>query len=131
MNTRPTPETDAECFVNEGEFVTGDFARNLERERDSAYERVGALMLQIQDMSHPNITEVLGKLSDCHKERDDALMMLGVYKLGCDAQKEKIRQLLSALLGVLDDWEGGYQPEDCGTTMAIAREAIAAVKGTK
>ena len=31
---RPAPETDAECFVNEGDFVTGDFARRLERERD-------------------------------------------------------------------------------------------------
>lgn len=39
--------------------------------------------------------------------------------------------LLAALLGVLEDWEGGYRPEDCGTTMAIAREAIAEVKGAK
>lgn len=39
--------------------------------------------------------------------------------------------LLAALIGVIEEWEGGYRPEDCGTTMAIAREAIAAVKGTK
>lgn len=31
MNERPTPETDAECFVSEGDFVTGDLARRLER----------------------------------------------------------------------------------------------------
>jgi len=40
-------------------------------------------------------------------------------------------ELLAALLGVLEEWEGGYRPEDCGTTMAMAREAIAAVKGTQ
>lgn len=40
-------------------------------------------------------------------------------------------ELLAALLGVLEEWEGGYRPEDCGTTMAIAREAIAAVRGTQ
>jgi hypothetical protein len=28
----PTPRTDAECFVNEGPFVTADFARQLETE---------------------------------------------------------------------------------------------------
>lgn len=37
-NLRPTPETDAECFVNEGDVVTVDFARRLERERDEARE---------------------------------------------------------------------------------------------
>lgn len=40
-------------------------------------------------------------------------------------------EVFAALLGVLEEWEGGYRPEDCGTTMAIAREAIAAVKGVQ
>lgn len=40
---RPTPETDAECFVNEGDFVTGEFARRLERERDEAMGKMAEL----------------------------------------------------------------------------------------
>jgi hypothetical protein len=32
------------------------------------------------------------ELAAANGERDDALMMLGVYKLGCDAQKEHIRR---------------------------------------
>ena len=43
MNDRPTPETDAEsCYPdsNLGECVCADFARELERERDEAREKV-------------------------------------------------------------------------------------------
>lgn len=40
MSQTATPETDAECFVNEGDFVTGDFARNLELQRDRVKARL-------------------------------------------------------------------------------------------
>ena len=36
------------------------------------------------------------ELAAANKERDDALAMLGVYKLGCDEQKERIRRLQDA-----------------------------------
>jgi hypothetical protein len=36
------------------------------------------------------------ELAEANKERDDALAILGVYKLGCDKQKERIRRLQDA-----------------------------------
>lgn len=55
MDERPTPKTDAECFVNEGDFVTGDFARTLERQRDElleALEDIANMPEHDQDDAH-------------------------------------------------------------------------------
>ena len=53
MNDTPTPETDAEikiemtCACYPNEYVSGDFARKLERERDEAMEENKNLKLQL------------------------------------------------------------------------------------
>jgi hypothetical protein len=80
MSDTPTPRTDENIWASihgcikgqhvepiEDCYVPALFARQLERE-----------------------------LAAANKERDDALMMLGVYKLGCDEQKERIRRLTEA-----------------------------------
>lgn len=44
MSDTPTPRTDMETHIAEGDFVTGDFARQLERELAAANERIGNLI---------------------------------------------------------------------------------------
>jgi hypothetical protein len=47
------------------------------------------------------------ELAAANKERDDALMMLGVYKLGCDEQKKEIANLRARLESdaAIADWK--------------------------
>lgn len=45
MSDTSTPRTDAECFVNEGDFVTGEFARQLEIELSEANKRIHRLIV--------------------------------------------------------------------------------------
>lgn len=47
----PTPRTDTETHIAEGDFVTGDFARQLERELAAATERNGNLIAAFTDDS--------------------------------------------------------------------------------
>jgi len=60
MSDRPTPETDAEikiemtCACYPNEYVSGDFARKLERERDKAREQNAKL----RDIAEMAITAV-------------------------------------------------------------------------
>jgi hypothetical protein len=55
VNDKPTPETDAEiniemtCACYPNEYVSGDFARKLERERDEAREA-------LQYIAHAGLT---------------------------------------------------------------------------
>ena len=119
---RPTPETDASirhvtclsdraglCRSNydggEVAYVPPDFARRLERERDEA-------------------REIAKKYEDRYFTMSELRNNASIVALQYKAQRDL---LLGALIGVLEEWEGGYRPEDCGTTMAIAREAIAEV----
>lgn len=46
MNESDTPETDGECYVNEGSCVTDDFARHLERQRNTLAAAIRATLDQ-------------------------------------------------------------------------------------
>ena len=65
-----TPRTDAARppYTELQEFVSAEFARTLERELNAA-----------------------------SKERDDALMMLGMYRMKSDEQKQRIKRLESVV----------------------------------
>lgn len=106
---RPTPETDAECFVNDGDFVTGDFARRLERERDVARENTKAWHGEYR------------ALNDLHRE-------LGLEHGKAIRQRDR---LVEALKVVLEDWKAGYRPEESGKSFDMARAAIAEVEGSR
>lgn len=69
MSDTPTPRTDAWELEQECNFDVPweDNCRQLERE-----------------------------LAAANRERDDALMMLGIYKIGCEEQKKRIRRLEEA-----------------------------------
>jgi hypothetical protein len=61
MNNKPTPETDAEikiemtCDLYPNQYVSGNFARKLERERDEAREE-NAKLISIADMARAKLT---------------------------------------------------------------------------
>lgn len=68
MKERETPETDRDMWLAEDgsggvhSVVSVHVARKLERERDSAEEKLAALEKSITDLSHPTIAEVLAQL---------------------------------------------------------------------
>jgi hypothetical protein len=77
MSDTPTPRTDGIRQT----IAIGDFIR----------PEIDGVRLAL-DHSEQLEREV----SAANNERDNALAMLGVYKLGCDQQKERIRRLVEA-----------------------------------
>jgi hypothetical protein len=76
VNDKPTPETDAEikiemtCACYPNEYVSGDFARKLERERDEARES----LKHIEEYGTEEINAAVDlrqKLASALVERDD------------------------------------------------------------
>lgn len=85
MNT-PTPETDGECFV------TGDFARKLERERDGYRETV---QLQREEIAERT------------RERDEARLKLNgtiEFVLNENAQLRKVADELASVSIAFRSW---------------------------
>jgi len=84
MNTRPTPETDAEeIIITKGKpthWVSQEFARRLERERDEAQEYADRLAKGLPDGMLPKDVEVLrsantglaAELTAVTEQRDEA-----------------------------------------------------------
>ena len=62
---------------------------------DDAWEAYNRQACGLHYIAH-KMREMERELAAANKERDDALAMLGVYKLGCDEQKERIRRLKDA-----------------------------------
>jgi hypothetical protein len=62
---------------------------------DDAWEAYHRQACGLHYIAH-KMREMERELAAANKERDDALAMLGVYKLGCDEQKERIRRLQDA-----------------------------------
>jgi hypothetical protein len=60
-----------------------------------------------------------------------AIVAMDAVIVKCEELERQRDELLAALVAAMEDWEGGYRPDEAGTTMAIALEAIAAVKGGK
>lgn len=117
MNARPTPETNRECFANEGDFVTGNFARRLERQRDE-YHRKACDIADERDRACERLAVVSLQLEDCKAQRDELLAAL-------EAIKRRV-----PIMGSKGDYREGqlHTLEACSE---VASAAIAAVKGGK
>lgn len=132
---RPTPETDAECFVNDGDFVTGDFARRLERERDVARENTKAWHGEYRALNdlHRELGLEHKKALRQLEERDGSCERLAVVSLQLDDCKAQRARMLAALKALIDapDYRklSEFVPEELAA-WAEAREAVAAVEGS-
>jgi hypothetical protein len=91
-----TPETDAEELVqigNDWRFVNVDFARNLERERDEAGEKLSDwedsakhVRSEWPDEKHCSCVPILRKLlRDAERERDEYRRNLELIAEDCEA----------------------------------------------
>jgi hypothetical protein len=94
MKETPTPETDAACFPMNAKhpYVSTDFARKLERERDEARTelemwRDGNIMHQIHR----------DELEKAERERDKWAKLCGQYKQERDEAREAARRYLTEL----------------------------------
>lgn len=126
---RPTPETDAECFVNDGDFVTGDFARRLERERDVARENTKAWHGEYRALN--DLHRELGlKHKEALRQRDEARENLtkacedehrmAVEVANITAQRDRLLEALEALLA------GDFRDE----AWEFAHSVVAEIKGS-
>lgn len=87
-----TPRTDAETFINEGDYVTGDFARQLERElaavaaeRDALKAEQESTLKILKDGTAVHINMLRGTIATPTKEQ--LLHVIGDQRL-CTAQSE-------------------------------------------
>ena len=75
MNTQPTPETDSEeIIITKGKpthWVSQDFARKLERERDELHKAVNGLCNHLQ-VSPANTTLLAVEILKIERERNEA-----------------------------------------------------------
>jgi hypothetical protein len=141
-NERPTPETDGHRFFSDigGWVVNSGFARNLELQRDEARD----------DANHwLNVAERNGQIANDWKAKlEEANQQIAIANAICERAEARLRefcrsnpsrwtrlelmdirdQLLHALDCVMEEWNGGRHPNDCGTTTEIVREAIEAAK---
>jgi hypothetical protein len=140
-NERPTPETDAAYFRRGITLydLAGEMKR-IERQRDEARD----------DANHwLNVAERNGQIANDWKAKlEEANQQIAIANAISERAEARLRefcrenpsrwtrlelmdirdQLLHALDCVMQDWEGGYRPEEAGTTIGVVREAIAAAK---
>jgi hypothetical protein len=124
MNTRPTPETDAEeIIITKGKpthWVSQEFARRLERERDEAREQLAEIedKMRVELGGHPN-SKLWGEagLIAATMRRVDALDVVTAQR---DRLAEALRQIRKGITEPTHHRRG---------TLEIANEALAAVKG--
>ena len=124
MNTRPTPETDAEeIIITKGKpthWVSQEFARRLERERDEAREQLAEIedKMRVELGGHPN-SKLWGEagLIAATMRCVDALDVVTEQR---DRLAEALRQIRKGITEPTHHRRG---------TLEIANEALAAVKG--
>jgi len=92
VNDKPTPETDAEikieltcaCYTNE--YVSVDFPRKLERERDEAREKIKNQAKRIRVLEGATNHACGTPLTRALRERDEALRNAAMWKANHDNQ---------------------------------------------
>jgi hypothetical protein len=102
-----TPETDSECFVAEGPFVTDDFARKLERERNE--------WQQAAEQHAADAHSLAIQLNHFHPADDTAIEV--------GKERDEWRAVAEKLHNALLHWEFGPDgPECCEELQPILAE---------